>query len=73
MTQMQYFDINTWLPFDILHKADRMSMANSLEVRTPLVDKEVAKFAATMPVNTRIHKDETKISLRTAAESELPE
>ncbi|AMV70021.1 Asparagine synthetase [Pediococcus damnosus] len=73
MTQMQYFDINTWLPFDILHKADRMSMCNSLEVRTPLVDKEVAKFAATMPVSTRIHKDETKISLRTAAESELPE
>ncbi|MCV3326782.1 asparagine synthase (glutamine-hydrolyzing) [Pediococcus ethanolidurans] len=73
MTQMQYFDINTWLPFDILHKADRMSMCNSLEVRTPLVDKEVAKFAATMPIKTRIHKDETKISLRTAAESELPE
>ena len=73
MTQMQYFDINTWLPYDILHKADRMSMANSLEVRTPLVDKEVAKFAATMPVKTRIHTDETKVSLRTAAEAELPE
>ncbi|WP_353989145.1 asparagine synthase (glutamine-hydrolyzing) [Pediococcus argentinicus] len=73
MTQMQYFDINTWLPYDILHKADRMSMANSLEVRTPLVDKEVAKFASTMPIKTRIHKDETKISLRTAAETELPE
>ncbi|WP_054671906.1 asparagine synthase (glutamine-hydrolyzing) [Lentilactobacillus senioris] len=72
MTQMQYFDINTWLPFDILHKADRMSMANSLEVRTPLVDKEVAAFAATMPVNTRITPDETKISLRTAAERQLP-
>lgn len=73
MTQMQYFDINTWLPFDILHKADRMSMANSLEVRTPLVDREVAKFAATMPIKTRIHKDETKVSLRRAAEAELPE
>ncbi|PWG01069.1 asparagine synthase (glutamine-hydrolyzing) [Levilactobacillus bambusae] len=73
MTQMQYFDINTWLPYDILHKADRMSMANSLEVRTPLVDKEVAKFAATMPVKTRINQEETKISLRAAAEAELPE
>ncbi|MGP4115654.1 asparagine synthase (glutamine-hydrolyzing) [Levilactobacillus zymae] len=72
MTQMQYFDINTWLPYDILHKADRMSMANSLELRTPLVDKEVAKFAATMPVHTRIHADETKVALRTAALSELP-
>lgn len=73
MTQMQYFDINTWLPFDILHKADRMSMANSLEVRTPLVDKEVAAFAATMPVKTRITPDETKISLRTAAQRQLPQ
>lgn len=72
MTQMQYFDINTWLPFDILHKADRMSMCNSLEVRTPLVDKEVAAFAATMPIKTRIRGDETKASLRTAAAAELP-
>ncbi|UQS86734.1 asparagine synthase (glutamine-hydrolyzing) [Nicoliella spurrieriana] len=73
MTQMQYFDINTWLPFDILHKADRMSMCNSLEVRTPLVDKKVADFAATMPIKTRIHKGETKVSLRKAAMAALPE
>ncbi|MBW1605725.1 asparagine synthase (glutamine-hydrolyzing) [Lactobacillus sp. Sy-1] len=73
MTQMQYFDINTWLPFDILHKADRMSMCNSLEVRTPLVDKKVADFAATMPIKTRIHKGETKVSLRRAAMAALPE
>lgn len=73
ITQMQYFDINTWLPYDILHKADRMSMSNSLEVRTPLVDKEVAKFASTMPTKTRIQGTETKISLRTAALAELPE
>ena len=73
MTQEQYFDINTWLPYDILHKADRMSMANSLEVRTPLVDKKVAEFASTMPINTRIKGDETKVSFRKAAESELPD
>lgn len=72
MTQMQYFDINTWLPFDILHKADRMSMCNALEVRTPLVDKEIAQFAATMPIKTRIRGKETKISLRTAAAKQLP-
>lgn len=72
MTQMQYFDINTWLPFDILHKADRMSMCNALEVRTPLVDKEIAKFAATMPIKTRIQGTETKISLRKAAAQQLP-
>ncbi|KOY77783.1 Asparagine synthetase [Apilactobacillus kunkeei] len=73
MTQMQYFDINAWLPFDILQKADRMSMANSLEVRTPLVDKKVAEFAATMPIKTRINKEGTKISLRKAAERALPD
>ena len=72
MTQMEYFDINTWLPFDILHKADRMSMCNSLEVRVPFVDKEVAKFAETMPVKTRITPNETKIALRTSAEREMP-
>ncbi|USS90693.1 asparagine synthase (glutamine-hydrolyzing) [Fructilactobacillus carniphilus] len=77
VTQEQYFDINTWLPFDILHKADRMSMANSLEVRTPLVDKVVANFAATMPTKTRItFKDGnpvTKASFRKAAASQVPE
>lgn len=72
MTQMQYFDINTWLPFDILHKADRMSMCNALELRTPLVDKEVAKFAATMPVKTRISNGVTKAALRAAAQAEVP-
>ncbi|KRK57756.1 asparagine synthase (glutamine-hydrolyzing) [Fructilactobacillus fructivorans] len=77
VTQEQYFDINTWLPFDILHKADRMSMANSLEVRTPLVDKEVAAFAQTMPTKTRITFDKdgnpiTKAAFRKAAASQVP-
>lgn len=72
ITQMQYFDINTWLPYDILHKADRMGMANSLEIRTPLVDREIAKFASTMPTHTRIHKGITKVALRQAAEVDLP-
>lgn len=77
VTQEQYFDINTWLPFDILHKADRMSMANSLEVRTPLVDKEVAAFAQTMPTKTRITFDKdgnpiTKAAFRKAASSQVP-
>ena len=64
MTQMQYFDINTWLPYDILHKADRMSMCNSLEVRTPLVDKEVAK-SLYLPLKIRIRGTETML-FRTA-------
>ncbi|EKK20606.1 Asparagine synthetase, glutamine-hydrolyzing [Fructilactobacillus florum 8D] len=76
VTQEQYFDINTWLPFDILQKADRMSMANSLEVRTPLVDKEVAGFASTMPTKTRITFENkqpiTKAAFRKAAASQVP-
>ncbi|WP_270335951.1 asparagine synthase (glutamine-hydrolyzing) [Ligilactobacillus agilis] len=72
ISQMQYFDINAWLPFDILQKADRMSMANSLELRTPLVDYKVGQYAASLPVNCRINKNETKTALRTAAVGELP-
>ena len=72
ITQEQYFDIKTWLPFDILHKADRMSMCNSLEVRTPLVDKEVANFAMKMPTKVRIQGTTTKVALRKAAEASLP-
>lgn len=48
-TQMQYVDMHTWLPGDILAKADKMSMAHSLEVRVPFLDKKVAEFAARIP------------------------
>lgn len=73
ITQMQHFDIHGWLAYDILHKADRMSMANSLEVRTPLVDKEVAAIAQKMPSNTRVKDGVTKVAWRQASESQLPE
>ncbi|MGY3766726.1 asparagine synthase (glutamine-hydrolyzing) [Vagococcus vulneris] len=73
VTQMQHFDIHEWLAYDILHKADRMSMANSLEVRTPLVDKEVAEVAKRMPVNTRVKDGVTKVAWREASESKLPD
>ncbi|AQP53939.1 asparagine synthase (glutamine-hydrolyzing) [Vagococcus penaei] len=73
VTQMQHFDIHEWLAYDILHKADRMSMANSLEVRTPLVDKEVAAVAMKMPVNTRVKDGVTKVAWREASESKLPD
>ncbi|MGX7014314.1 asparagine synthase (glutamine-hydrolyzing) [Vagococcus silagei] len=73
VTQMQHFDIHGWLAYDILHKADRMSMANSLEVRTPLVDKEVAAVAMKMPVNTRVKDGVTKIAWRESSEAKLPE
>lgn len=71
-SQMQYFDINAWLPYDILHKADRMSMANSLEVRMPLVDREIAKYARTLPVSNRFSGAETKYAFRLAAKNNVP-
>ncbi|MGO3838427.1 MAG: asparagine synthase (glutamine-hydrolyzing) [Vagococcus sp.] len=73
VTQMQHYDVHVWLAYDILHKADRMSMANSLEVRTPLVDKEVAAIAQKMPTNTRVKDGVTKVAWREASESKLPD
>lgn len=66
-TKMQYIDINTWLIGDILLKADRMSMANSLELRVPFLDKEVYKVAASLPTDLRVNKYNTKYAMRLAA------
>lgn len=72
-TKMQYLDINYWLVGDILLKADRMSMANSLEVRVPFLDKEVWKVASTIPTKLRLAKGTTKYTMRQAALRHLPE
>ncbi|MEG2109588.1 MAG: asparagine synthase (glutamine-hydrolyzing) [Clostridium sp.] len=69
----QYIDINTWLVGDILTKADRMSMANSLEVRVPFVDKEVFKLASTLKKDHKTQKFRTKVMLRESFRDELPE
>ena len=55
-TKMQYLDINLWMVGDILLKADRMSMANSLELRVPFLDKEVFKVASKLPTRLRVNK-----------------
>ncbi|MDR1627382.1 MAG: asparagine synthase (glutamine-hydrolyzing) [Oscillospiraceae bacterium] len=73
VTKMQYLDINLWLVGDILLKADRMSMANSLELRVPFLDKEVFNVASTIPANLKINKENTKYTLRIAASKKLPE
>lgn len=70
---MQYIDINTWLVSDILLKADKMSMANSLEVRVPFLDKELMKIASHIPVAYKVNKSTTKIALRQAASRTLPQ
>ncbi len=57
---MQYLDINLWMVGDILLKADRMSMANSLELRVPFLDKEeVFKVASKLPTRLRVNKKNT--------------
>ncbi|MBD5135907.1 MAG: asparagine synthase (glutamine-hydrolyzing) [Lachnospiraceae bacterium] len=73
ITKMQYIDINTWLWGDILNKADTMSMAHSLEVRVPFLDREVAKTAFSIPVEHRVDKHETKRYFRKAANEFMPD
>ena len=72
VTKMQYADIRTWLVQDILVKADRMSMANSLELRVPFLDREMLKIALQIPSKYRVNKETTKVALRGAAAKELP-
>ena len=72
ITKMQYLDINMWLMGDILLKADKTSMANSLELRVPFLDKNVMALAETIPLNCRVDTHSTKLALRKAAEKTLP-
>ena len=70
---MQTADILTWLQQDILLKADKMSMASSLELRVPFLDREVFALASTLPAAQRVGRRETKIALRAAAARTLPQ
>jgi asparagine synthase (glutamine-hydrolysing) len=71
-TRMQYIDLFTWLRGDILVKADKMTMANSLELRVPFLDTEVFKIASSIPVNQKLTKETTKYALRRALEDIVP-
>lgn len=73
VTKMQYLDINMWLMGDILLKADKTSMANSLELRVPFLDREVMKVAQTVPTKFRVDTQNTKKALRAAAARSIPE
>ncbi len=73
ITKMQYIDLHTWLIGDILLKADKMSMAHSLEVRVPYLDKEVFSVARRLPTALRVNKSATKLAFRLAAKKNLPE
>ncbi|WP_018141255.1 XrtA/PEP-CTERM system amidotransferase [Thioalkalivibrio sp. ALJ7] len=69
---VQYLDLKTWLPGDILTKVDRASMAHSLEVRVPILDHPFVEWAATLPANLRLHQGEGKYVLKRAFEQDLP-
>ena len=73
VTKMQYLDINLWMVGDILLKADRMSMANSLELRFPFLDKEFFEVASKLPTRLRVNKHNTKYAMRKAAQRHMPE
>ncbi|MCI8341842.1 MAG: asparagine synthase (glutamine-hydrolyzing) [Firmicutes bacterium] len=72
VTRMQYIDIHFWLIGDILLKADKMSMANSLEVRVPFLDKEVFGVARRLPKKYKVTKENTKVAMRAAANKYVP-
>ena len=70
--KMQLIDINLWLVGDILLKADKMSMAHSLESRVPFLDKEVFNVARRIPAAHKIHNKVTKYAFRKVAAKYIP-
>ena len=73
VSKMQYVDLKMWMTGDILLKADRMSMANSLELRVPFLDKEVFKVAARINPEWNVKENTTKRILRKAARGIIPD
>ena len=73
VTKMQYIDMHFWLIGDILLKADKMSMAHSLEVRVPFLDKEVFEVARKIPTKYKVNDQNTKFAMRQAAHKYLPD
>ncbi|GAA3451623.1 asparagine synthase (glutamine-hydrolyzing) [Dactylosporangium matsuzakiense] len=74
VTTMQHIDVNTWLPGDILTKADRMSMAHSLELRVPYLDRRVFAVLSTLPPHLKVPRRgrTTKYALRQAVDGLVP-
>lgn len=73
VTKMQFVDLNMWMVGDILLKADKMSMANSLELRVPFLDKEIMALAGRIPTRYRVNAQNTKYAMRQAALRRMPE
>lgn len=73
VTKMQFVDLNMWMVGDILLKADKMSMANSLELRVPFLDKKIMALAGRIPLRYRVNRENTKFAMRKAALRRMPE
>ncbi len=72
VSTLQYRDLHTYLPLDILTKVDRMTMAHSIEARPPLLDHHLVEFAATVPSHLRLHDGTTKYLFKRAMRGLLP-
>jgi asparagine synthase (glutamine-hydrolysing) len=72
LEKMLYVDTKTWLPDDLLIKADRMTMANSIELRVPFLDHKVLEFAARLPRNQKIRGFQMKYLLKKALANHVP-
>jgi len=73
LRRMLYFDQTSWLPDNLLERADRMTMAASIEARVPFLDHELAAYVSSLPDRYRVRGRTTKWVLRAAARNLLPE
>jgi asparagine synthase (glutamine-hydrolysing) len=73
LDQMLYIDTKTWLPDDLLIKADKMTMANSVELRVPLLDHKVLEFAASLPSHYKVKGFTTKRILKETLSKRIPQ
>jgi asparagine synthase (glutamine-hydrolysing) len=72
LNRMLYVDTKTWLPDDLLIKADKMTMANSVELRVPLLDHKILEFAASLPPNLKVRRFTTKFIVKKALATRIP-
>lgn len=73
LNKMLYIDSKTWLPDDLLVKADKMTMANSVELRVPLLDHKVLEFAASLPQKLKLKRVTTKYLLKKLFNNKIPQ
>ena len=73
LDQMLFIDLNTWLPDDLLMKADKMTMAASQELRVPFLDHFLVEFSFSLPTGKKLHNNVTKYILREIARGMIPQ